>query len=290
MNALRACHRRSLAGLLALTSVLLSGVPAGSEEAALVTKSSRVNTSYAISFNGISIGDIKLAATLGNGEYSVNANANISVLAGILFDWNGITASSGKVMRRGPLPYSYSFGYRTSEKSERIDIKFSNNVVCEIEVNPPSRPSAARVPLTRKHMQGVIDPLSAVVMLANVGANKSGAEVCGKRLPIFDGKARYDLQLSYKGSKTITAANGYKGPAYICKVKFIPIAGHKANDEESTYAAKNEGIEVWMMPVTQAELYVPYYIYVPTPVGTATLTSSSFDVSVGGDPRRALMQ
>jgi hypothetical protein len=132
--------------------------------------------------------------------------------------------------------------------------------------------------------------LSAVVMLTNVGANKSGADVCAKRLPIFDGKARYDLQLSFKGTKSINASNGYKGPAYICKVKFIPIAGHKPGDEDSTYASKNEGMEVWMMPVAKAGLYIPYYIYLPTAVGTATLTSSGLDVDVGGDSRRALIQ
>jgi hypothetical protein len=162
--------------------------------------------------------------------------------------------------------------------------------VREIAVNPPQRPSTLRVPITRKHMQNVVDPLSAVVMLSNVGTNKTGDEVCDRRLPIFDGKARYDLQLSYKGSKAISAVNGYKGPAYICKVKFIPIAGHKPNDEENNYTAKNEGIEVWMMPVPQAALYVPYYIYVPTQVGTATLTSSSFQVDLVGDMRRALIQ
>jgi hypothetical protein len=73
-------------------------------------------------------------------------------------------------------------------------------------------------------------------------------------------------------------------------VKFIPIAGHRAADDEDAYAAKNEGIEVWMMPVSQAALYVPYYIYVPTPVGTATLTSSAMKVDSAADMRRALIQ
>jgi hypothetical protein len=49
-------------------------------------------------------------------------------------------------------------------------------------------------------------------------------------------------------------------------------------------------MEVWMMPVSQAGIYVPYYIYVPTPAGSATLTSSGFDIDVPGDPRRALIQ
>jgi hypothetical protein len=290
MSAARAILRRSVFSVLALGAVMVAAVPAGSEPDEVMAKAAKIVTKYGINFNGINIGDFKLNAVMANGEYNVTAQANVSLLAGILFDWTGNTASTGRMMRRGPLPYTYSFGYKTSEKSEKIDVKFSNNVVREIAVNPPQRPSSQRVPITRKHMQNVLDPLSAVVLLTNVGANKSGPDVCGKRLPIFDGKARYDLQLSYKASKNITAANGYKGPAYICKVKFIPIAGHKANDEESVYASKNEGIEVWMMPVQQAALYVPYYIYIPTPVGTATLTSSGFDVDVATDMRRALIQ
>lgn len=295
MDAARASGRVFL-GMSVVCASLLSGVffvsgPARSEpDQPTPTKNSKVITDYAINFNGINIGDFKLTALLQNSEYNVTGQANISLLAGMLFEWNGNTNSSGRMMRRGPLPYSYTFGYKTSDKGERIDIKFSNNVVREISVTPPQRPSTSRVPLTRKHMQNVVDPLSAMVMLSNVGVNKSGAEVCGKRLPIFDGKARYDLQLSYKSSKNITASNGYKGPAYICKVKFIPIAGHRANDEESAYAAGNEGIEVWMMPIPEAALYVPYYINVPTQVGTATLTSAGVSVEASGDMRRALIQ
>lgn len=288
MNAPRSNFRRSLSLLCAFGLAMAAGAPLGAEPQG---KPVKVKANYGINFNGLNIGDFKLTALLSSNEYSVSADADISLLAGILFEWRGTTSSSGRVIRRGPLPYNYSFGYKTSDKSEKIDVKFSNNVVSEIAVNPPQRPSSARIPITRKHMQNVVDPMSAIVMLTNTGgAGKSGAEVCTRRLPIFDGKARYDLQLSYKGAKNITAANGYKGPAYICKVKFHPIAGHKPGDDDSNYAAKSENIEVWMMPVSQAGIYVPYYIYVPTPVGTATLTSSGFDVDVPGDMRRALIQ
>ena len=286
MNAPRWNRRRLALTALAVGMTLLTGQSSRSEPTD--GKPTRIKANYGINFNGINIGDFKLSAVLANSEYTVNATAQISVLAGMLFDWNGTTASTGRVISRGPMPSSYTFGYKTSEKSEKIDVIFSNNVVREIAVTPPQRPSSARIPVTRKHMQNVVDPLSAVVMLSNVGINKTGPEVCAKRLPIFDGKARYDLQLSYKGTKPINASNGYKGPAYICKVKFIPIAGHKPGDEESVYASQNEGMEVWLMPVPKAALYVPYYIYVPTPVGTATLTSYGLDVDA--DQRRALIQ
>jgi hypothetical protein len=72
-------------------------------------------------------------------------------------------------------------------------------------------------------------------------------------------------------------------------VKFLPIAGHRPGDDESDFAAKTESMEVWMIPLAKAELYVPYYIYLPTPVGNATLTSSGFKVE-NGQARRALVQ
>ena len=249
----------------------------------------KVTAEYSINFNGLGIGSFKIWSDMSNNEYTIKARAKISLLAGILFEWRGDTASSGKVMAKRPSPYSYSFGYRSGDKGETVDVKFSNNIVEEIAVTPPQRQSASRIPITRKHMLNVVDPLSAVVMLTNIGSNKRGSEVCSRRLPIFDGKQRYDLKLSYKGAKAVTTSHGYSGQAYICKVKFVPIAGHKRGDDENEFAAKNEGIELWMIPLAKADLYVPYYVYIPTPVGTASLTATGFSIEGAGD-RRALVQ
>lgn len=237
---------------------------------------------YDISFNGLSIGDFKLRSDLNDQEYRLKGNARISILAGLLFEWKGSTVSSGRVFAKRPRPYSYSFGYRTNNKRETIDIEFSNNNVKDIAVSPPQKRSSRRVPVTQKHMRNVVDPLSAIVMLTNVGSDKNGKEVCTRRLPIFDGKARYDLRLTYKGSRRVNTGNGYNGRAHVCKVKFMPIAGHKHGDKESNFAARNENIEVWMIPLREADLYVPYYVYIPTPVGTASLTAKGFRVDTGG--------
>ncbi|MEJ2117181.1 MAG: DUF3108 domain-containing protein, partial [Alphaproteobacteria bacterium] len=114
--------------------------------------------------------------------------------------------------------------------------------------------------------------------------------VCNQRLPIFDGKARYDLRLSYKRTKRIRTRTGYKGPAYICKVKFVPIAGHRPSNKESRYAARTEGMEIWLIPVKRAELYIPYYVRIPTPMGAASLTASHYEVEVEGRRRSAFTQ
>ncbi len=291
MIAVRGSHRRVfpaasvICSLLILASSAAIGDPASAKEGP-----KKVTADYSINFNGLSIGSFKLWSTMYDHEYSMKARATISVLAGIIFEWRGETSSTGEVMAKLPRPYSYRFGYETSNKHEFVDVKFSNNNVDEIAVNPPQRPSAARVPITRQHMRNVVDPLSAVVMLTNVGSHKSGTEVCTRRLPIFDGKARYDIRLTYKATKTVTTSQGYRGPAYVCKVKFLPIAGHKRGDDESNFAAKNEGMELWMIPLAKADLYVPYYIYIPTPVGNASLTSRGFDVETADEAKRALVR
>jgi hypothetical protein len=143
------------------------------------------------------------------------------------------------------------------------------------------------VPVTRAHLQNVVDPLSAVVLLAT--PRDKTTEVCNRRLPIFDGKQRYDLVLSYKRTKKVSTEEGYNGPAYVCKVKFLPIAGHKQGDPDNNYAARNDGMEVWMVPVSRTSLYVPYYIQIPTQAGTATLTYVKIDVDKGGSGHRALV-
>lgn len=250
----------------------------------------KITADYSINFNGLGIGSFKLWSDLNGEEYSMKARAKISVLAGILFEWEGNTVSSGRVLANRPRPYTYRFGYRTSNKGETVDVEFSNNNVSQIAVNPPQKQSSKRVPVTRGHMRNVIDPLSAVVMLTNVASSKGAREVCTRRLPIFDGKARYDLKLTLKKTKSVSTSFGYRGPAHICKVKFQPIAGHKKGDDENEYAEKNEGIEIWMIPLAEADLYVPYYIYIPTQVGSASLTASTFEVKKSGGARGALLR
>jgi hypothetical protein len=248
---------------------------------------SRVRVTYNISFNGMSVGEFVIRANLAEREYTISADAKISVLAGLIFEWTGKTSSSGRVVNNAPTPNAYSFGYEAGDKHEKIDLRFSENSVREVAINPPARLPAARIPVTRAHLQNVVDPLSAVLLLT-ASRDKGPTDVCNHRLPIFDGKQRYDLVLSYKRTKRVTAEEGYRGPAYVCKVKFVPIAGHKSGDADNNYAARNESMEVWMVPISQSNLYVPYYIHLPTQAGVATLTSTRFDVDKAGS-RRALV-
>ena len=242
----------------------------------LAVRASTVDAVYQISWLGAHIGDFRIKSSITTRQYSLQASAELSVFFGT-FSWQGATTSSGLMTANGPVPQNYTFKYATNEKRESVELRFQKRMVQDILVNPPQFPGARHVPITAAHLQNVVDPLSAIVLLSQARLNQG--EACNKRLPIFDGKIRYDLILSPKGTRNVGTSGKLRGTAYVCSVRFVPIAGHKMGKQgENDYASGNTGIEVWLVPVQEAGLIVPYYVHVPTPAGTASMVTAKFDV------------
>lgn len=242
----------------------------------LVIRASSVDALYHISWLGAHIGDFTIRSSITNKQYSLQANADISVFFGT-YTWQGSTSSNGDMTPGGPAPQNYTFRYSTGSRGETVQLRFQQKMVKDIAIIPPQHPGSRRVPITAEHLQNVVDPLSAIVLLAQARSGKEDA--CNKRLPIFDGKIRYDLVLFSKGTKPIPTSGRLRGTAYVCGVRYVPVAGHKMGKQgENDYATGNTGIEVWLVPVPEAGLIVPYYVRVPTPAGTASMVSAKFDV------------
>ncbi len=244
----------------------------------LAVRSSVVNAVYRISWLGAHIGDFTIRSSITNRQYSLQANADLSVFFGTV-TWQGITSSRGLMTANGPVPQDYTFRYATNNRHEAIELRFQQRMVQDIIINPPAHPGARNVPITAAHLQNVVDPLSAIVLLSQARLNRHSGDACNKRIPIFDGRVRYDLVLYSKGTRSIESTGKLHGIAYVCGVRYIPIAGHKAGKHgENDYATGNTGIEVWLVPLPEAGLLVPYYVHVPTPAGTASMVTAKFDV------------
>ena len=242
----------------------------------LAVRASTVDALYQISWLGTHVGDFRIKSAITTRQYSLQASAELSVFFGT-FSWQGATTSSGLMTANGPVPQNYTFKYATNDKRESVELRFQKRMVQDILINPPQFPGARHVPITAAHLQNVVDPLSAIVLLSQARLNHG--EACNKRLPIFDGKIRYDLILSPKGTRSVGASGKLHGTAYVCSVHFVPIAGHKMGKSgENEVASGNTGIEVWLVPVPEAGLIVPYYVHVPTPAGTASMVTAKFDV------------
>ena len=237
----------------------------------------QVHAVYRINFNGLDLGTFDFNSRIKDNSYQLTGNANVSALFGA-YEWRGQSRASGLALQAGPQPAAYYFAFKSNSKVGNIHMTFADTAVSKVVADPPIKSSAAAVPLRDGHLKDVVDPLSAVLALSKPAAGRTtGINPCARRVNIFDGKQRFDLALSFKRQASITEVGGKHGTAIVCRIKYIPVAGHKLN-EETRSMMQATGIEIWMLPMPQAGLFIPYHIVIPTMAGNATMTIEKISI------------
>lgn len=245
----------------------------------------QVNADYNITFNGFDIGSFKFQSAISGRGYVLDGDAELSALLGA-FKWRGVTRASGQVSSRDPQPAGYTFTFKSSSRSGSVKLGFNKDRVSNVSLVPPIPDQVDTVPVEKKHLKGALDPLTAVMALTRPVGDKGP---CERVIPVFDGKQRFDLRLSYRRQEPIreTRRSGQPGIAIVCNVRYVPIAGYSPS--EAAQMAENTGIEVALRPVPSANLYVPYEIRIPTIAGSVTLSSSRIDIRMSDRERIALV-
>jgi hypothetical protein len=246
-----------------------------------------VRAVYEVNFNGFTVGTFEFVSQAEEQSYTLTGNAQLTLLLGA-FTWIGETRSFGLIANDdSPKPAAFSFDFRTNNnKSGSTKVDFANGGVFDVRHSPPAILKPDTVPLREPHLKGVLDPLSAIMVVARY----ANPDPCDHRLPIFDGKERFDLVLSYKGQVKVSEQqpSGQPAIAYVCRVKYRPIAGHKV-DAESSHLATSDAIEVSLRPIPSANVLIPYQITIPTLIGYATIVAKRVEIESPGLPQIALL-
>jgi hypothetical protein len=192
--------------------------------------------------------------------------------------------SRGTVLAGGSIaasPADHSFNYRQKtllrkKKVKGLNMTFNGPMVSKVAFVPPEGPSqgpSKNVPVKPDQLRNVLDPLSGVMALSLADLRNP----CQQRLPIYDGKQRFDI---------VFTPLRRTGDDHVCRVRLIPIAGHKPGSGPASVIKGN--IEITLRPVPRANVVIPYSVTVPTSVGTATLTSEKIDITMPDRERIAL--
>jgi hypothetical protein len=143
-------------------------------------------------------------------------------------------------------------------------------------VDPPNMPNPERIPLTDAHRRGVIDPMSAALIRVSGNGDPVSPEACRHTIPVFDGRMRFDLQLSFKRIENVQAHKGYQGPVVVCGVQFVPLAGYVPERPAIKYLMAQQDMEIWLAPISGTRIVVPYRISLQTPLGRGILEATQF--------------
>jgi hypothetical protein len=236
----------------------------------------KLDAQYSVTLGALPVGRGSWVIDIGDDHFSTAASGVTAGIMRIVASGQGQSAARGSVSRGQLVPASYASNIYTDKKYDEVRMVISAGNVKEFSAEPPNTPNASRVPLNDSHRRGVLDPMTAsLIRVAGTGETVV-PQACQRTLSIFDGRMRYDLQLSFKRLDRVRSDGGYEGPVAVCAVRFLPIAGHVPDRYAIKYLTELNDMEMWLAPIAGTRIVVPFRVSIPTPLGAGVLQATHF--------------
>ncbi len=263
-------------GLVLACLVLPGLLPSTAASEAAFAQPGRISATYDAGVAAINLGTFEVKATFAGTDYDLTAKGRFSILAGLVYKATGTSTSRGTLNGAELQPAEFTLAYDDTKKRQKLNMTFADGTVRKVSRVPKKKPDRRAVPIPADQLSNVLDPLTAAFLSVRSDVAPGDLGVCNQTIRVFDGKQRFNLQLSPKR----TEALGSRVPkkiskrAAVCRVRYEPIGGYRPEHPGVKFLMKAEGIEAWLVTVPGTGLYLPYKIVVPTTWGNgkATLT------------------
>jgi Protein of unknown function (DUF3108) len=256
--------------LIAAAGVLLSAAAARAGEPV------NLEAHFDIIMTHVRVGELTWAIYFADGAYLASASGKASGVFSVLVKGEGAVTTHGSVTEGRLLPQSSRSEVSDEDGSYHVTLDFDAQGALVKVIDKGAPPPESRVRVTKNLLQGVADPLSA--MLIPFGDNAFAPANCDRTLRIFDGRRRYNLALSYKRLDKVKMKRGYAGKALVCNVVLRPIAGYKVDSLLVRYLAGKDDLEMWFAPIAGVAVMAPVRALMPTMIGTMDIRADEFAI------------
>jgi hypothetical protein len=271
------CRLAALFGAALVSTILATGARADD-----VT----LRATYAISISGLTVGRVEVRSDFDGHSYDATIRGSTSGPSRIVSDASASMSGSGRFFGTRVLPSTFRMETLEGGFSTHVSMAMRGGAVTAVSALPPLLKAADRVPVTPQHKVNVVDPLGAFIIPLDQPGIPSGRRACARTVRVFDGWTRYDVPLYYKETKAIDGdATSYSGRIIVCGARFVPVAGHRSSRKAVQDMANNKRLEVWLAPVGNAPVLVPYRILIGTDLGDLIVMATRF-VTGGEDTSR----
>jgi hypothetical protein len=256
---------------------------AGSEAPAL--PSSRLEVAITLYAGGITMGHMDMDATLRGGEYHVVSNLQTSGVVNAFWQSEIQATSSGKLGAKNIAPSLYDSFYVGREgKKQEVSLRYDGAGPPHLYAEPAYATTGFEV--KPDDAKDTLDPLSAVTFIFS-GLGAQAGNPCAVSAPVFDGRRRYDIEMTKIKDLDIAMDNGlYQGKAVQCDARYHQIAGFRPRvlkDNE-----KFPVIHAWIVnlpsTVTGRDYAVPVRVWADTKYGALAMIATSVKVD-GATPK-----
>jgi Protein of unknown function (DUF3108) len=266
----------------ALASLTLSPpvFGAGGETVDRSTPASTLELSYDLYVGGIALGKVAMSAHFQGTDYKAISTLETSGIVNAFWQ-SKIEAASNGLVRQGDIRPALYDSYSQNRKDERrqVTLTFGPEGPKSLFSDPPY--PEARYPVSEEQQKKTLDPLSAAVFLTN-SVNGENVKPCEAVAPIFDGRRRYDVGLSFVKKADVRMDNGlYRGPVSVCRVKYMQIAGYQQTLVEQ--GKKLPEMFAWVTPVRSRldpsrQYMLPLRVWAETEYGIVVALASAAKV------------
>lgn len=235
-------------------------------------------TRFDVKAGGIRVGEMAFTIVSDRKNYTLTGTGRTKGIAKWFSSGNAKMKSRGSLTGDIVNAKTHSISVSDGKKTETLKMKLKNGNITSIAMKPDK---------TKKHLQDkyytisdadfkhIIDPASTLVLPVPYEKANDPKQACNHIHRVYDGETRYDMKLSYK-KKAKVNTNGYKGWAYVCKLKYVPISGHKKSNRNVKRMAKNNDMEIWIAPIQATNVFTPIHINIPTWIGSFTAEATYF--------------
>jgi hypothetical protein len=256
--------------------ILLLSIALVVSGAAPAVAQAQFDARYTLSMAGLPIGKLTWKTQLGTSDYATQATGRVSGFLSLLVSGEGNVAVKGQVRDGRPQPASFTSAVVREDEKVNVQFALDGSRVRDLRVDEPPL-EADRVPIADAHKTGVTDPLSAFLIPGP--ADPMAREGCERTLPMFDGRRRYDLTLSFKRTDMIKTDGGSQRMVLVCAIKFTPMSGHRSSSQLIKFLSEGRDIEVWLVPVTGTRILAPVRLQVASLVGNMVLQADQFETT-----------
>ena len=263
--------------LLLATVVALVPATAFAEEAAIAGAAapapaagptSTVQLIWQVYLGGFNLGNVGIKSSFTGNSYSAVSKLKTAGVVNSFYEAVIDATSVGTVGTGVVQPKNYKSNTVNEKQSQRVDLTYTQAGI-QLEADPAYNTN--RFPVTDEQKRGTLDPLSGLVYSLS-GVSMSAAKPCGDTVRVFDGRRRYDIELSPVGQENIKTDGGYSGPAQKCTIVYKQLAGFKPNLNKGKAIPT---INVWFAKMDTTSggpvktFIVPVKIMTETPFGVA---------------------
>lgn len=167
--------------------------------------------------------------------------------------------------------------YDVLQRGRTVQMAFAPDDIA-VTATPPYS-TLGDPPATQEHRRGAFDLISGIMQISmNIGDDP--AYPCGRDVPIFNGKERYDLRMAHAGAVE-AETDAYRGPAIACYVYYMPVAGFDADDMPKEKHL-NTPLTVWFTDSAETGFHIPIRFSYPVGIGTLVIEAKDLDVRIAG--------